>query len=73
MRFLCAILLLAFAAAVAVFATQNQQPVTIKFLDRQESFSLSALVGVVYLIGMVTGWTIVGLLRRTAYRATEWR
>jgi len=73
MRTLCALLLLVFVAAIVVFATQNRDSVTVNFLDRHETFTLSAIVGAVYLLGMVSGWTVVGMLKRTFYRATEWR
>jgi lipopolysaccharide assembly protein A len=73
MRAIYAILLLIFVAAVVVFALQNMEPVTIKYLDRSESFALSAVIGAVYVLGMLTGWTIVGIVKRSFQRVTERR
>jgi len=67
------LLLVVFIGAATVLAVQNKDPVTIKFLDRNESYPLSAVVGATYVLGMFTGWTIVGLLRRSFRRVTEYR
>ena len=67
------LLLVVFIAAVTILAVQNKDPVMIKFLDRSESYPLSAVVGASYVLGMFTGWTIVGLLRRSFRRVTEHR
>jgi lipopolysaccharide assembly protein A len=67
------LLLVVLIGAVVVFAVQNKDPVPIKYLDRSESFPLSAVVGAAYVLGMFTGWTIVGLLRRSLRRVTEYR
>ena len=32
---------------------------------------VSLLVAAAYLLGMFSGWTVVGMLRRSVYRATE--
>jgi lipopolysaccharide assembly protein A len=71
MRFVYALLLLIFVGAVAVFAVQNQEPVTLKYLDQGVSCSLAVLVGAVYLLGMVSGWTVVGIVQRSFKRVTE--
>jgi uncharacterized membrane protein YciS (DUF1049 family) len=73
MRFIYFLLLVAFIGAVAVFAVQNQGEVTIKYLNRSESFPLSGVVAVVYVLGMFTGWTVIGLLRRSFRGVTERR
>jgi uncharacterized membrane protein YciS (DUF1049 family) len=73
MRFIYFLLLVVFIGAVAVFAVQNQGEVTIKYLNRSENFPLSGVVAAVYLLGMFTGWTVVGLLKRSFRRVTERR
>lgn len=73
MRLIYLILLLLFVGAVCVFAFQNKDDVTIRYLDRSESYPLAAVVGVVYGLGMFTGWTVVGLVKRSFQRATERR
>jgi lipopolysaccharide assembly protein A len=67
MRFLQATLLLIFLALIAVFAWQNTQPVTIRFLDRSVGMPIALMVIVVYLLGMLSGWTVVAYLRRSIH------
>jgi putative membrane protein len=73
MRVFYCLILLVIITAVAVFAVQNNEDVTLHYLDRQVSSSLPVLIGVVYLLGMVSGWTVVGFLKRTLQRVTERR
>jgi putative membrane protein len=70
-RFVYFLLLVVVVAVVAVFAVQNQEAVTIKYLDQEVSYSLALVVGAVYLLGMVSGWTVVGILKRSLQRVTE--
>lgn len=67
------LVLLLTLAAVVVFAVQNNEAVTLLFLDWSVTCALPLLVGIVYLFGMVSGWTVLGLLRRSLRRATERR
>jgi uncharacterized membrane protein YciS (DUF1049 family) len=73
MRVFYCLILLVIITAVAIFAVQNNEDVTLHYLDRHVSFSLAILIGVVYLLGMVSGWTVVGFLKRTLQRVTERR
>ena len=73
MRFVYLLILLIVLAAVAVFAIQNNETVTLRYLDRSITSSLPVLIGVVYLSGMVSGWTVVGLLRHSLRRVAERR
>jgi len=73
MRAFYAIVLLVFLAAIAVFAVQNMDTVTIKYLDRSSQVPLAALVGAVYALGMVSGWTVVGMVKKSLQRVTEER
>ena len=50
MRSVCFILLLVVLAAVAVFALQNPDSVTIKYLNQSASVSLPLLIGAVYVL-----------------------
>ena len=68
MRVICFILLLLLLGAVGVFAYQNRDAVTIHYLDRSISIPVAVLIGGVYLAGMLTGWTVVGVLRRSIER-----
>jgi putative membrane protein len=71
MRFVCFLILLIVVAAVAVFCVQNNEPVTLQYLDRSVTSSLPLLIAVVYLLGMVSGWTVVGFLKHSLRRVTE--
>jgi putative membrane protein len=63
--------LLILLTAVLVFAVQNNEAVTLLYLDRNVSCSLVRLIAVVYLLGMVCGWTVVGYLKRSLQRVIE--
>jgi len=71
MRLLCFLFLVAFAGAVGVLAYQNQQEVTLAVFNQTASTSVPVLVGLTYLAGMLSGWTIVGMLRRSLSRVTQ--
>ncbi len=71
MRFLYLLIPLLALVAVVVFAVQNNETVTLQCLDRSITCALSVLVATVYLLGMVSGWTVMGLLSHSLRRATE--
>ena len=71
MRFFCFLILVAAAGAVALFALENQEQVTLHFFDRSLTQSVPVVLGVTYLLGMISGWTVIGLLRRSWNRVTE--
>jgi uncharacterized membrane protein YciS (DUF1049 family) len=73
MRFVYFVILLIVVAAVVVFAVQNNETVTLQYLDQSVRSSLPLLIAVVYLLGMVSGWTVVGFLKRSFQRVTERR
>jgi hypothetical protein len=65
MRFLCFVFLVLFAGAVAAFAYYNQQELTLQFLDWTITSSVATVIGVAYLLGMLSGWSVWGILRRS--------
>jgi lipopolysaccharide assembly protein A len=71
MRVICLVILLIMLAAVVVFAAQNNEAVTLRYLDRSVSTTLPLLIAAVYLLGMLSGWTVVGFLKRSLRRVTE--
>ena len=73
MRVVYLVILLIVVAAVAIFALQNNEEITIWYLDRSLSSPLPILMAAVYLLGMLSGWTVVGFLKRTVQRVTERR
>jgi lipopolysaccharide assembly protein A len=71
MRIFYLLILLVLLGATAVFALQNQEVVTLRYLDRSVSFPLSLLIAGVYLLGMLTGWTVIGVVRQSIRRISE--
>ena len=71
MRLLSFLFLMAFAEVVAAFCYYNQSDVTVRFADREVSASLAAVVGVAYLLGMLSGWTVIRMVRRSANNLAE--
>jgi len=70
-RFIQISLLLAFLAAVAAFALQNNALVAVRFLTWKISAPLSLLVVGMYVLGMVSGGVVVGFLRRSLRQVPE--
>jgi uncharacterized membrane protein YciS (DUF1049 family) len=71
MRILYLLILVIVIAAVVIFAVQNDEEVTLRYFGQSLSTRLSLLIGVVYLLGMVSGWTVVGFLRRSLKEVTK--
>ena len=65
MRFICFVFLLAFVGAVGWLVYENQQEVALTVLNRNFTTSIPVLAGGTYMLGMLSGWTVVGMLRRT--------
>jgi len=73
MRLLCLLFLLAIGAAAAVFVYQNDQALTLILFGRSITAPVAGVIGVAYGLGMLTGWSVVGLLRRSFEAATDFR
>ena len=79
MRFVYLLLLLIFLAAIGLFAFRNQQNTPIAFgipntaYNWQVEQPLSLLSAEIYVLGMLSGWTVVGMLRRSIERVTDRR
>ena len=71
MRFVQAVLLLVFLGAVAVFAFQNTQVVTVRLLNSSVTAPVALTVGAGYVLGMLSGWWLVGVTKRSWQRVTE--
>ena len=71
MRLLCFVFLLLFAGAVAAFAYFNQDEMTVRFLQWSTTASVAHVTAIAYGLGMLSGWTIVGMLRRSLRRVAE--
>lgn len=65
------LVLLVLLGAVTIFALQNQHEITLRYLDQSVSCQVSLLVATVYVLGMLTGWTVMGVVRRSLQRVSE--
>jgi len=71
MRIICLLILVVIGGAVVAFAVQNQQDVTLTFFNYSRTVNVPLLIGAAYVLGMVSGWSVVGLLRRSFARVVE--
>jgi len=65
------VILIAFLGAVAYFAWLNRQAVTVQLPDRQLKTTVALLSVSLYVLGMLTGWTVISFLRRSIRRVSE--
>jgi uncharacterized integral membrane protein len=63
MRYVYIALIILLTAVVLLFKFQNLTSVTVSLLSMSASLPLSTLVILVYLLGMVTGSALFGLVR----------
>jgi uncharacterized integral membrane protein len=78
MRFIWFVIFLILVGIIGVFAYENSEPVPITYLDqgltvKSIHLPMSAVIGGVYVLGMLTGWTVIGFLKRTVQHVTEGR
>jgi uncharacterized membrane protein YciS (DUF1049 family) len=71
MRIICLLILVVIVGAGVAFALQNQQDVTLTFFNYTQTVNVPLLIGAAYVLGMVSGWSVVGLLRRSFVRVIE--
>ena len=71
MKFLQGALLLIFLGATLIFAVQNMAPVEVHFLNWVIRAPISLVVIVIYLLGMLSGWTVLSFVRRSIRRVSE--
>ena len=71
MRYVQAAILLVFLGAIGIFAVQNMQAITVSFVNWSITAPVAILAVAVYLLGMLTGWTVVAFLRRSIRRVSE--
>jgi uncharacterized integral membrane protein len=65
MRWVYLTVIVLFVAATLLFAIQNFQIVTMSFLGLNARAPLALLVAAFYVLGMVTGGSLLALLRRS--------
>jgi putative membrane protein len=71
MRYVQAVVFLALLATIGIFAIQNMGVVTVNFLTWNISQPVAIVSVAVYLLGMLSGWSILALARRSFHRATQ--
>ena len=71
MRLISGLFLIALIAAVALLTYENNVVTPVNAWTWNADIPLPALVGGVYLLGMVSGWWMVGLMKRSWQRVTE--
>jgi len=71
MRFVQALILFVFLGAVGVFAVQNTDVMTFHFWTWNLTGPVAILTIAVYLLGMLSGWTVVSFVRRSIRRVAE--
>ncbi len=71
MRIIQAGLLIIFLGAVAVFAVQNTTSVTVGFWTWKLTAPVAIVIVAVYLLGMLSGWTVVSFVRRSLRKVRE--
>ena len=70
MRIIYVLTLIFLVVVIGVFAVQNRELISLRFLDRSVSSPASVMILVIYLLGMVSGWTMVGLVGRLFRRVS---
>lgn len=69
MRFVYIALIVVFTAIVVLFKFQNLDAVTVSLLTASFTLPVSILLFLVYVLGMLTGGSLLALLRTWAHRA----
>lgn len=71
MRFIQGVLLLIFLGAVGLFAVQNTEAINVAFWTWKTTTPVALLAIAAYLLGMVSGWTVVAFVRRSLRKVSE--
>jgi lipopolysaccharide assembly protein A len=71
MRFVQAVILLAFLGAVGIFAMQNTEAITVNFWTWKTNGTVALLTIAVYVLGMLSGWTVVSFFTRSLRRVSQ--
>ena len=70
MRLIYLVVLVIILAAVVIFAFQNDENVSLKFFEWSMSVRMPLLIAAVYVLGMLSGWSVFGFLKRSIQRVT---
>ena len=73
MRWLYLIGMIVFVAAIVLFAIQNRELVTMSFLGFSVRAPLAVMAVIVYVLGAITGGSLLALLRRSVQATRSMR
>jgi uncharacterized integral membrane protein len=71
MRWVDLAVIILFALATLIFAVQNLEAVTVSFLGFESTAPLAVLTILVYILGALTGGSLLALLRKS-YERSQW-
>ena len=71
MRWVYLVLLLVIVTITVVFIVQNHESQTVMFFNQRFTAPLSLIFVAVYFLGMWSGGTVVGFVKRAYQHATE--
>lgn len=71
MRYMQAVMFLAFLVAIGVFAAQNTGVITVNFLTWNVSQPVALLTVAVYFLGMLSGWAVLAFMRGSLRRVIQ--
>ena len=71
MRFLSGLFLVVLLAVLGLLAYENNRETTLNAWTWHLDVPLPLLIGGVYVLGMVSGWWMVGTVKRSWQRVTE--
>jgi len=71
MRFLSFLFLAGLAGLVGFFAYYNTGSVSLNMFGYVQTLPVALLALLVYVVGMLSGWAVVGMVRRSWQRVTE--
>ena len=71
MRYMQALIFLAFLVAIGVFAAQNTGVITVNFLTWNVAQPVALLTVAVYVLGMLSGWTVLAFIKGSVRQVTR--
>ena len=71
MRVVSALFLIALIAALGILSYENNRDTTLRAWNWQAEVPLPLLIFGAYVLGMISGWWVLGLMKRSWQRATE--
>jgi uncharacterized integral membrane protein len=71
MRLIQGLIFLTFLGLLGLFAVQNTEVITVNFGTWRHSGPVALLAIAVYILGMLSGWTIVAFVSRSLRRVSQ--